>query len=247
MVGRLEARGIRCWIAPRDITPASDWAAEIIDAISSARAMILVLSASSNDSPQVRREVERAVHKQLVILPFRIEDVRPSKSLEFFLSTQHWMDAFPPPREPYYARLCSYLKSGRRAAAIEGHAEVPVAAPAVQAPAVGAHDFEPAAIRGIEALLAAHIGPLAKHLVKRAAQRAKDLEDLIERLAPELEAPSDRRAFVQTVPGDRPQNTNEQLRCLKRLYKSIHYKQNQKVFQNQTIRTGKCGANSACR
>ncbi len=195
MVGRLEARGIRCWIAPRDITPASDWAAEIIDAISSARAMILVLSASSNDSPQVRREVERAVHKQLVILPFRIEDVQPSKSLEFFLSTQHWMDAFPPPREPYYARLCSYLKTP--AAAIEGHAEVPVAAPPVQAPAIGGHDFEPAAIRGIEALLATHIGPLAKHLVKRAAQRAGDLEDLIERLAPELDAPSDRRAFVQ--------------------------------------------------
>jgi hypothetical protein len=197
MVGQLEARGIRCWIAPRDITPASDWAAEIIDAISSARAMILVLSASSNDSPQVRREVERAVHKQLIILPFRIEDVRPSKSLEFFLSTQHWMDAFPPPREPHYARLCSYLKAQAPPSAIEGHAEVVVVPPTVQALAVNSHDFEPGAIRGIEALLADYIGPLAKHLVKRAAQRAKDLEDLIERLAPELEAPSDRRAFVQ--------------------------------------------------
>ena len=70
-----------------------------MDAISAARVMILVFSASSNHSPQVRREVERAVHKQLSILPFRIEDVLPSKSLEFFLSTQHWMDAFPPPRE----------------------------------------------------------------------------------------------------------------------------------------------------
>jgi hypothetical protein len=195
MVGQLEARGIRCWIAPRDITPASDWAAEIIDAISSARAMILVLSASSNDSPQVRREVERAVHKQLVILPFRIEDVRPSKSLEFFLSTQHWMDAFPPPREPYYARLCSSLKAQAPPPAIEGRAEM--SPPTVQALAGDSVDFEPAALRGIEALLADYIGPLAKHLVKRAARRAKDLEDLIERLAPELEAPSDRRAFVQ--------------------------------------------------
>ena len=51
------------------------------------------------------------MHKQLSILPFRIEDVLPSKSLEFFLSTQHWMDAFPPPREPHYARLCAYLKT----------------------------------------------------------------------------------------------------------------------------------------
>jgi hypothetical protein len=52
-------------------------------------------------------------------------------------------------------------------------------------------------VRGIEALLAEYIGPLAKHLVKRAALRAKDLEDLIERLAPELDAPSERRAFVR--------------------------------------------------
>jgi hypothetical protein len=49
----------------------------------------------------VRREVERAVHKQVSILPFRIENVLPSKSLEYFLSAQHWLDAFPPPREPH--------------------------------------------------------------------------------------------------------------------------------------------------
>src|SRR6202142_4327190 len=111
LVARLEAQGIEGWIAPRDIAPSADWAAEIMDAISAARVMILVFSASSNHSPQVRREVERAVHKELSILPFRIEDVLPSKSLEFFLSAQHWMDAFPAPREPHYQRLCSYMKS----------------------------------------------------------------------------------------------------------------------------------------
>ena len=111
LVGQLEEQGVQCWIAPRDITPSADWAAEIMDAISAAQVMILVFSASSNQSPQVRREVERAVHRQLSILPFRIEDVPPSKSLEYFLSTQHWMDAFPPPRSAHYARLCSYLKT----------------------------------------------------------------------------------------------------------------------------------------
>ena len=111
LVERLEGQGVDCWIAPRDIAPSADWAAEIVDAISSARVMILVYSANSNLSPQVRREVERAVHKQLSILTFRIEDVPPSKSLEFFLSAQHWMDAFQPPREPHYARLCAYVKA----------------------------------------------------------------------------------------------------------------------------------------
>ena len=55
LVQRLEARGISVWIAPRDVSPAADWAAEIIDAITSARLMLLVFSASSNDSGQVRR------------------------------------------------------------------------------------------------------------------------------------------------------------------------------------------------
>jgi hypothetical protein len=98
LVARVESEGIDCWVAPRDIAPSADWAAEIIDAISNSRVMILVFSASSNDSPQVRREVERAVHKNVCVLPFRIENVVPSKSLEYFLSSQHWMDAFPPPR-----------------------------------------------------------------------------------------------------------------------------------------------------
>ena len=36
-----------------------------------------------------------------------IEEVLPAKSLEYFLSTQHWLDAFPPPRQPYYANLAA--------------------------------------------------------------------------------------------------------------------------------------------
>ncbi len=71
--------------------------------------MVLVFSASSNGSAQVRREVERAAHKDVRILPFRIEDVPPSKSLEYFLSTQHWLDAFPGPLEPHFTRLCTHL------------------------------------------------------------------------------------------------------------------------------------------
>ena len=47
LVERLEARGLTVWIAPRDISPAADWAAEIIDAISAARLMVLVSPATA--------------------------------------------------------------------------------------------------------------------------------------------------------------------------------------------------------
>jgi hypothetical protein len=205
LVARLEAQGINCWIAPRDIAPSADWAAEIMDAISAASTMILVFSASSSVSPQVRREVERAVHKQLSILPFRIENVLPSKSLEYFLSAQHWMDAFPPPREPHYARLCTYLKANLAAEAA-AHLLPSIAAAATGAVSAGRHSFDAAELQHIERQLAGYIGPLAKHLVKSAALRAAGVDDLLSRLATELDTESERHEFTQRCHGGKPRN-----------------------------------------
>jgi TIR domain len=101
----LEARRIRCWIAPRDILPGANYARSIIDAINACRVLILVFSSSSNTSPQVMREVERAVSKGLPILPFRIEDVPLSQEMEYFISSPHWLDALTPPREKHLEQL----------------------------------------------------------------------------------------------------------------------------------------------
>lgn len=200
LVQRLEARGIHVWIAPRDVSPAGDWAAEIIDAISSARLMLLVFSANSNDSDQVRREVERAVHKRLLILPFRIEDILPSRSLEYFLSAQHWMNAFPPPLQPHIDRLCDYLE-----ATLAGHfAQAPSvqhrssseAAPAQGAGSPGAVD--PVQLRLLQAALARCIGPVAEYLVRRSAKAGGDLATIARRLAPEIDSETEQRAFLET-------------------------------------------------
>src|SRR4030095_2909483 len=74
----LERRGITCWIAPRDITPGAAWAESIIDALETAKVMVLIFSASANASPQIQREVERAASKGVVIIPLRIEDTPPT-------------------------------------------------------------------------------------------------------------------------------------------------------------------------
>jgi hypothetical protein len=101
----LERDGVRCWIAPRDILPGREWAESILHGISRARVFVLVFSAAANTSPQVRREVERAVHNEVPIIPFRVEDVAPNESLEYFISTPHWLDAFTPPLEAHVQRL----------------------------------------------------------------------------------------------------------------------------------------------
>jgi TIR domain len=191
MVARLEGEGIACWIAPRDIAPSADWAAEIIDAISTAGVMILVFSSSSNESTQVRREVERAVHKQVSILPFRLENVLPSKSLEYFLSSQHWMDAFPSPREPHYARLCAYLKQRMAPSAADSSATQP--APIL----ANAAALDPAEVVRVERLLAGYIGPIARHLVKTAAARAASIDELVRHLSSELETDTERHEFTK--------------------------------------------------
>jgi hypothetical protein len=206
IVSRLEGAGIDCWIAPRDVTPAADWAAEIVEAITAARVMVLVFSASTNDSPQVRREVERAVHHRVAVLPFRVADVLPSKSLEYFLSSQHWLDAFPPPLEPHYTRLIDHVRvflgTETLAPAATGSYSAPGTTGSFAAPlapvATGTVPalFDAAVLRHFEVELAGYIGPLARHLVRRAAASAAGPESLIVMLGAEIDSEADRSRFL---------------------------------------------------
>ena len=132
----LEVNGIRCWIAPRDILPGSDWGEAIIDAIHACRAMLLIFSSSSNTSPQIKREVERAVNAGIPVVPVRIEDVLPSKTLEYFISTQHWLDALTPPMEQHLQYLVTTMRTmlaqkpdGSEASVREPQLKPPPAAP----------------------------------------------------------------------------------------------------------------------
>jgi TIR domain len=187
IVAQLEARGIKVWVAPRDIPPSADWAAEIIEAITTSRLMLLVFSAGCNDSSQVRREVERAVHRHLPILPVRIEDVLPTKSLEYFLSAQHWFDAFPAPLAPHYDRLCQQVSELLRTTA----GQVAPESPAPQS-------FPPRQLESLERKLAFYVGPMARHLVRRAAATAPTWKELTLRLAGEIELAAARQEFIES-------------------------------------------------
>ena len=105
----LEQRRIPCWIAPRDILAGEEYGKSIIEALASCQIVLLIFSAHANDSPQVRREIERAVSKGKIIVPFRIEDVMPSDAMEFALSNTHWLDALTPPLERYLLELCDTI------------------------------------------------------------------------------------------------------------------------------------------
>jgi len=102
---KLEEAGRRCWIAPRDIPPGAEWGSSILDGIKACKMFLLLFSKSSDASPQVIREVERAVHHGLIVIPIRIEDYMPSGAMEYFLSAVHWLDALTTPFEIHLGKI----------------------------------------------------------------------------------------------------------------------------------------------
>jgi hypothetical protein len=108
---KLEERGMRCWIAPRDILAGMDYAEAIISAIDSAKLMVLIFSSHANASKHVMREAERAVHDGYPIIPVRIEDVQPNPSLQYYISAQHWLDALTPPLEQHILKLADTVSA----------------------------------------------------------------------------------------------------------------------------------------
>ena len=160
----LEAKGIRCWIAPRDILPGTVFSAAIIGAIHASRVLVLVFSSRSNDSPHVMREIERAVNKGLPIIPFRIEDVPLSPSMEYFISTPHWLDALTPPLQKHLGHLTETVRlllSRAETQAAEG-----AAAGATPASGVTARPITSPALQEADVTV---VGPLARRPAVRAA------------------------------------------------------------------------------
>jgi len=125
----LESQGIRCWIAPRDISLGSDWTESIVDAIELCPVMALVFSKHANESHQIKREVNLAIDHGLTVIPIRVEDVMPSKSLKFSININHWLDAFPPPLENHLQLLGQAIRGHLRVSSSETEPGKQVAQP----------------------------------------------------------------------------------------------------------------------
>lgn len=107
----LEAAGIRCWIAPRNIEPGREYPDAIVDGIEQSRTMVLIFSSSANESRDVRREVKLGSDQRMTIIPLRIEDVKPVGGLEYFLGSVQWLDALPPHPERALPELAARVRS----------------------------------------------------------------------------------------------------------------------------------------
>ena len=94
----IEERRLRCFIAPRDITP-PDWAASITHAIESAKAFVIIVSENSIASNEVAKEIALATNHSDFIFPFRIDSTELDGRIKYHLTPFHWIDAVSPPME----------------------------------------------------------------------------------------------------------------------------------------------------
>jgi eukaryotic-like serine/threonine-protein kinase len=176
----VEARGFRCWIAPRDVLVGMPYGEAIIKAIQGCRAMVLVFSSHANTSPHIPKEVERAVSKGMMIVPFRIEDVAPAQSLDYFIGSVHWLDAIGGPLDGHLARLADAVDrtlagdgSGGAKPAAEGRPwrRRLSSLPAAAAEGIRTLGRQPAILSVCALLLGAVIAGLAVWNLKPTAQK----------------------------------------------------------------------------
>ncbi len=113
----LEDNGLKCWIAPRDISHGVSFPKQIVSGIKSATLIVLIYSQNAQNSEYVNKEMYTAFSNRKHILPVLIDGTEPSGRMKFFLKIHQWLTAYPNP-EDYFGtvvkdakRLCEDIKN----------------------------------------------------------------------------------------------------------------------------------------
>lgn len=91
----LEQNEIRCWMAPRDIPPGSDYGDVIDDAIKACKSVVVLFSETAAASQFVKSEINIAFEEQKTIIPFRLDKTPLKGQNRLLLNKTHWIDAYP--------------------------------------------------------------------------------------------------------------------------------------------------------
>ena len=209
----LEAEGLKCWISLRDVPAGANYQESIIEALESAKGLIFLFSTNSSQSHEIKKELSVAASLNIPVVPLRLSAVMPTGALRYELATRQWLDIFPD-RERGLRQLAErtreFFDSGRTA----GVAQFSASSPAVgtnetetslpASPSGPRHQVRPPIVdagskefEAIRALLAHHIGPIAKVIMQKASTEARTPDDFCERLAAHVRSEADRAAFLR--------------------------------------------------
>ena len=216
IVRSLEANDLKCWISLRDVPPGANYQESIIEALESAKGLIFLFSGASSQSHEIKKELSVAGSLKIPVVPVRLSPITPTGALRYELATRQWLDIFPD-REQGLRHLVGTIRelfdhnraaedapssaSFTTAGSSVVEASVPPADSASGRPqgrtpivAVGSQEFE-----AIRALLAHHIGPIAKVIVQKASTEAHTPDDFCERLAAHVRLEADRAVFLRAA------------------------------------------------
>lgn len=91
----LEHNEIRCWMAPRNIPPGSDYGDVIEEAIRSCKVVVVLFSETAAASQWVKGELNISFEEQKTIIPFRLDHTPLKGQNRVMLNKTHWIDAYP--------------------------------------------------------------------------------------------------------------------------------------------------------
>ena len=94
MAEQLRGAGVSVWIDQGGIDAAALWTAEIVKAIDGCKVLLLALSASAAESPNVVKEVSLALDRKKHILPVNLEPVEVPVALRYPLAGIQHVDLF---------------------------------------------------------------------------------------------------------------------------------------------------------
>lgn len=92
IVRHLESKGLKCWIAPRNIIPGRSFPTEIMAGLDNTSMLVLLFTAPENLSRHILSEVSRAFDLGRPIIVFKTCRALPDKTFSYFLGLAHWLD-----------------------------------------------------------------------------------------------------------------------------------------------------------
>ena len=221
VVQHLESKGLTCWISVRDVPPGQNYQETIVEAVESAKGLVFLFSENSAQSGEIKKELSLAGNVNIPVFPLRLTPVTPTGALRYELATRQWIDLFGNPSQALN-KLTDTIKRALSPPA-PGEAK-PAGIPAEGAPALAPHISAAASaaparekkkpspkkrapilaadseeFEAVRALLARHIGPIAKVFVQKASGEAANLDAFCERLAGHVPSPADRATFLKAV------------------------------------------------
>ncbi|HBT22521.1 MAG TPA: hypothetical protein DEA68_07785, partial [Verrucomicrobiales bacterium] len=109
LVERMRAAGVGVWIDEGGIHGASLWGQEIVDAIESARVMVLMLSDASITSDNVVKELSIASEDKKPILPVYLHQAEIPKSMRYQLAGIQHIEYYEGNEEVAFRSMCAAL------------------------------------------------------------------------------------------------------------------------------------------